>query len=160
MDFHTKYSNTSPRPKLKCGPGKTDQSFKRECDVDRILYKYTHHLPLQDWQMRHDMGTYADVSQMPKDPAEYKEWADNVSLKFGELPAELRRAYGDNAFAFASALAQDSGDLQKKVAELVVEDRKRMNPDLYEKISNFEKKLDALKPVETKSVEGEKPNEA
>lgn len=146
--YHTKRSNTHARPRLVCGVGKTDQSFRKECEVDRILYKYTHHLPLQDWQMKHDIGTYADVSAMPKDPAEYREWSEMVQAKFAELPAELRRAYGDNAFEFASALTANPQDLAGKVAKIIADDKRRMNPDLFGKMDEISTKLDTIaKPV-------------
>lgn len=124
-----KRGSARPRPKLACGPGCTDASFEQECRIDRILYKYTHNLPLEQWQIKMNQGMFADFTEIPKDPAEIKEWYNGLQKKFAEMPAEIRRDYHDDIGRFAAALLADGeGKLVQQITDRVVDAKMRLNP--------------------------------
>lgn len=129
MKYILKRGCSRPRPKLKCGAGCTDASFESECRIDRILYKYTHNLPLEQWQMKMQQGMFADFTEIPKDPAEIKEWYNGLQAKFEDMPAEIRREYHDDIGRFAAALLADGeGKLVQQITDKVVDAKMRLNP--------------------------------
>lgn len=115
---------------LKCGPTMTDGSFEAECRIDRILYKYTHNLPLAQWQMKRTEGMFADVTQVPKDPAEAHEWALRMDNLFASLPAEIRREYKDDVGNFVTAIQNDVNAVHKRCDELLEIHAEKLNPEV------------------------------
>lgn len=103
------------RPRLVCGVSVTDASFENECRIDRILYKYTHNIPLEQWQLKKSAAVYADVSQMPKDPAELREYMENKREIWEDLPAEIRRQYNDDMYNFMAECANNPDALREKI---------------------------------------------
>lgn len=82
-------------------PSKTDQSFKKECDVNEIMRKY-----LKTGQMAHlrgMQGTYADVSEI----GDLQECVQKVQLAqeaFNSLPATLRNKLNNDPSKFIEYL--------------------------------------------------------
>lgn len=74
-------------------PSKTDQQFKDDCDVNFIIDKFT-----RTGQLTHVnklQGQYADVSEMPDLPLAM-ETVTKAQQTFDDLPAELRRRFGNS----------------------------------------------------------------
>lgn len=96
------------------GPGRTKQSFKDQCDINKILKKA---------QIK---GGLAHVQKYPE--ASYGEFDQNADLFtareriekatkiFNELPAEVRREFDNDPLAFtAYAAKQPPGELIQKI---------------------------------------------
>lgn len=88
--------NPPPKVRLECGPSKTKQGHKKECDINEIMahYKKTGYLPVTGRQ-----AFYADVSEM----GDYRSALDNViraDRAFGQLPAELRKRFDNDPAKF------------------------------------------------------------
>lgn len=81
------------RVKLKCGPGRTRQEFKDECDVNQILRKFaktglaTH--------MAKGVPQYGDFSNVTDYQTAIEQIKD-AELSFLELPANIRRYFDNN----------------------------------------------------------------
>ena len=89
-------------------PGRTKQSFKDECDVNKILEKAQIAGGLSHLQ-RHG-ASYGDFTQAPKDLLEAKQLLDRGQAIFDELPAEIRREFKNNPqtfFEFVNASDRD-----------------------------------------------------
>lgn len=143
---------------LKCGPTMTDGSFESECRIDRILYKYTHNLPLAQWQMKRTEGMFADVTQVPKDPAEAHEWANRMDNLFASLPAEIRREYKDDVGNFVTAIQNDVDAVHKRCDELLEMHAEKLNPEVA-KIRRLAKivKSEFETPVNKENTNNETP---
>ena len=136
MKFFVKHGERPPVCALgKFEPTLTDASFEKECKIDRIIYKYTHNLPLENYQRMQAGMQYMDVTKMPTDPEQITEFMEAVNEQFMRVPAEIRREYGDNAWAFAQAVsAQDfeKSDAAKKLDEAIRKASVKLNPTLEE----------------------------
>lgn len=144
-----KHSIERPRPRLKSGVSLCDASFEKECRIDRILYKYTHNLPLEQWQIKRSAAVYADITDMPKDPAEMREFMERKRSIWEELPAEIRRAYHDDMWQMMADAASNPVALKEKIEGALINAKKIFKGQpVLEKIE--ENKHAAETPVEKK----------
>ncbi len=91
------YDGTRVRPQIKCGKGRTKQSFKDECDIHRILSSYARTGLLTHVAAR--PGYYADVADMP----DYRSALDAVKSAEGlfmALPAVTRSRFENDPAKF------------------------------------------------------------
>lgn len=91
---------TGPRPNKNgklYADGMTKQSFKDQCDLNKIIQKAARTGTLSHLQ-RHG-AEYGDFSDVPS-LLEAHERIQRGNAIFAELPAELRREFGNNAFDF------------------------------------------------------------
>lgn len=106
---------------IKCGPGRTKQSHRDECDINKIVAKY-----VRTGEYSHiakSVPRYGDFSQI----ATYQEALDQVNSAeraFMELPAAVRTRVGNRPAAFIAFLEDPSNDeeaikLGLKVANIV-----------------------------------------
>lgn len=78
---------------LICGPGRTKQSFKEQCDINCIVERYK-----QSGLVSHvnsKQGTYADVSSVP----DYQTALNTVNVArdaFNSLPATVRARFNND----------------------------------------------------------------
>lgn len=90
-------------------PSKTDQSFQTECDVNHIVQKY-----LKTGRINHlarMQGQFADVSEIP-DLLEAIKTVTSAQQTFDELPAELRRKFGNSPVNMVEYLQDPSNDIE------------------------------------------------
>lgn len=154
--FYCKYGDRPPKHAIATKDCKTDASFEPECRIDRILYKYTHNLPLEQWQLRQSAGIYGDVSDIPHDPAELRAYMSALQERFDEMPAELRRMYHDDLSEYMVALSSNKDDAVIKSGKLMDEFLKVKNPtllDIFEKSKQMYKQ--AIKEVEHEKMEAQ-----
>lgn len=74
-------------------PTKTDQSFKKDCDVNHIMKKY-----IKTGQVSHlakKQGYFADVSQIP-DLLTATQNIQTAQELFAELPSDVRLRFKNN----------------------------------------------------------------
>lgn len=90
--------NRPPKVKLMCteDEGKTRQSDKEGCDINKIMARYvkTGVIPVDQRQ-----GMFMDVSEMP----DYQSALENVinaEKLFMSLPAKLRKEFGNDPATF------------------------------------------------------------
>lgn len=91
-----------PRPPLVCPPGRTKQSFRKECDINVIIARFQK-TGLMD-HVRSNPGVFADVSKIP-------DFAGMVSTirfakeSFEQLPPGLRKRFHDDPGELISFMA-------------------------------------------------------
>lgn len=88
--------NGSPRPVIICGKGKTEQSHKKECDLNYILKNYQ-----KTGFIAHankNAGRYDDISPLDFQDAMFK--VAQANTMFEELPSSVRNRFKNNPGAF------------------------------------------------------------
>ncbi len=103
-------------PKLVYDDGRTKQSFKDETDINKIMQRFSvtgtiSHLA--KWK-----GVYADFSDF--DFMEQEQKLTRGAEIFAELPAEIRREFGQSAAAFFAYVNNpaNADDLRKNLPAL------------------------------------------
>ncbi len=91
MSMNNKKLNA--RPKLKCGPSRTKQSFKDAVDVNKIVARFEK-TGLVD-HINKNQGSYADVSDMREYPEALRIIQKGKDL-FSSLPASMREKFANN----------------------------------------------------------------
>lgn len=84
---------TSRRVELKCGPGKTKESFRDECDVKKILAKYIRTGKMD--HMRNAALGFADVTGI----GSYQDCLAviaNAEEAFNSMPALVRKRFDND----------------------------------------------------------------
>lgn len=77
------------KPKVKCGPGKTQAQFKDECDINRIMKRYKNTgIP----PAARRGGVYGDFSNVG-DYREALEKIQEAEEDFASLPSEVRSRF-------------------------------------------------------------------
>ena len=88
---------------------KADQSAKKECDVNHIVKKYkttgliTH--------LRDGQGSYLDLSEVG-DLSNSLNIVASAQQKFDQLPAELRKRFGNSPVQLVEFLSNSENDLE------------------------------------------------
>lgn len=90
-------------------PSKTDQSFKKECDVNHIMSRFAKTGEIT--HLRRQQGVYADITNL-KGLQESAEQLHTVREIFNELPSELREKLDNNPLNFIDYL-QDPKNLEE-----------------------------------------------
>lgn len=105
MEFATRYS-----PQKSVGieflePSMTEQHFKDECDINNIVKQYsvTGVLPSGNRQ-----PLFGDFVGIPQDYAEYKSVMDEAQARFMELPATVRKEFGNDPMALLQFVSNES----------------------------------------------------
>ncbi|AJK28246.1 putative minor capsid protein [Eel River basin pequenovirus] len=120
-DQHRKFAREFTKVEFPEGSGKTKQEFKEECDINFILERASRtgmvsHLSKFEPQ-------YADISGV--DLQEMMDTVAHANTMFAELPAEVRREFGNNQQAFFDFVNDPSN--QGKLAEKLPALAKRGN---------------------------------
>ena len=88
------------RPVVICGEGRTKQSEKDACDINRIMKTFARTGKLPDHLIK--SGVYSDVSQY----GDFQE-AQNIILRaqsqFDLLPSQLRKRFDNDPAVFLAA---------------------------------------------------------
>lgn len=92
MSVPMRRSNKDTKPKINCGPGRTQQSEKDSCDINLIMKRFekTKELPITTARL----ASYGDFSDL----SDFKTSLDRIKLAeetFMALPADVR-AHVDN----------------------------------------------------------------
>lgn len=112
-------------------PGRTKQSFIEECDINNIIARaakagtISH---LEKWGAQ-----YGDFTDAPTDLLEAKERLERGQRIFDELPAEIRREFAQNPFAFFEFVNDPANkdDLKRVLPQLA--ERGTQLPDIANK---------------------------
>lgn len=125
------YGKADPRPVLVCGPGRTKQEFKDECDVNNIVKRF-----VRDGFVAHlnkGVPVFMDVSEI----GDFRTAVDQVRAAtkfFDNLPAKVRAKFGNDPARFLD----EAGSLSRSelrelgLAELRKGDRQRRVTDVEE----------------------------
>ena len=108
MKFRTPYDDSLVQPQVvfDAEEGLTKQSFKDECDVNRIMARYADTGVIE--HIRESPPSNADVS----DVGTYQEAMDIVShaqSQFMQLPSAVRAAFDNDPVAFLDAFESAEG---------------------------------------------------
>ena len=93
----------SKDPEVRKREIRTKQSFKDDCDINKILAKYQVTGTISHLQKFE--GFYADFADAPQDMFEAREQLERGKKIFMDLPAEVRSEFGNDAlkyFAFVN----------------------------------------------------------
>lgn len=107
MFFHSAYSE-KPRVPLICGKSRTKQSFKEECDINRILQQFRK-TGLVDFFNKHS-PQYGDVTGI-----NFQQAMDNVVAVrnvFDDLPAVTRARFRNDPAEFVDFLSDPANDAE------------------------------------------------
>lgn len=109
-------------------PSMTQQCFKEQCDINRILDAYkvkARAMGVSVAELMPKVGSeqFADVSNLD-DYLDAQNRIAQVNQMFEALPAEVRRSYGDDPRNFVSALGDSTN--YRKFAELGIMDKKQV----------------------------------
>lgn len=120
--------------KLFCkDKGRTRQEFVKDCDLNRIVDKYTK-TGVLPFQGREKLGIYADVSELP----DYKSALDFVMSardSFAELNPNIRKRFHNNPQELLEFLSDSNNDEEARKLGLVkpkrpdVKDTKPLPPE-------------------------------
>lgn len=128
-------------------PSKTDQQFKKECDVNYIMAQARKGVMTS--HVRNSKGVYADVSQIP-DLLECMEIMTTAQQDFDKLPAEVRKRFGNSPVELVDFLNDKNND----------EEAIKMGFKEKPKKSDLDKALDSqnelIKELKTKNTPKEK----
>jgi len=97
------YSGTNP-VLLSCGPSRTKQSFKAECDINTIMARYME-TGITDFVNKH-APQYADVSKI-----DFQSCMDQVvkaQAMFDDLPSNIRDRFQNNPAAFIDFMSNEN----------------------------------------------------
>lgn len=116
------YGNSTPRPVVICGPGRTKQEFKDECDVNNIVKRY-----VKDGFLAHvarGVPRFVDVSEV----GDFRQAVDQVRAAtafFEGLPAKVRDRFGNDPVKFIDEAGNLTRDEMRELglAELRKSDR-------------------------------------
>lgn len=92
----------SGRPKLVTGPGLTKQSFRDECDINRIMKRYAQSGTLPPGLP----GTYGDFTG-PGELLDAYELVKNAEEQFNALPSALRERFHNKPAEFLAFVGQE-----------------------------------------------------
>lgn len=95
---------------LECGPGRTKQSHKDECDINLILRKYVKTGIIE--HVKEHKGSYGDFASF--DFQEAMEKVAEAHQLFETVPAKIRKMFGNDPAAFL-AYVQDEGNTDKLI---------------------------------------------
>lgn len=90
------------KPRITCGPGRTKQSFKQECDINSIIARYQ-----KTGMMDHvklNPGVFADVSNVG-DYAGMVRKVRHAQESFELLPGALRQRFHQDPGEFVSFIS-------------------------------------------------------
>lgn len=91
MEFFTAFGGNRRRITISCGAGRTDQSFKRECDINYLWNKYSN---LGGLPQPTSEPVFMDVSNVEYDRA--TALVDTINQSFERLPASVRDRFMNN----------------------------------------------------------------
>lgn len=101
------------------------QSWKEETSIEHILTR----LAQGDNSVIRPMGSFGDISEMPKSLIEAKRQIAKLENVWNELPLEVRNKYGNSIDRWEAEMGQDSwlinmGYVKPKSANDLIEDTK------------------------------------
>jgi len=95
--FRSPYTAPPERVTLETGPGKVDQSFANEADINTIVARYKRTGYLVDPRVKATRTPfYDDVSNAPEDLMEAQAILKKADTAFQAIPAKLRQMFGDS----------------------------------------------------------------
>lgn len=98
---------SDPRPKVVCGKGRTKQSFKEQCDVNKIVEKFARTGLIA--HLAQGVPRFMDVSELP----DYRTALTQVKkaqLYFEDLPANVREVFDNDVARFVDWMSTKSLD--------------------------------------------------
>lgn len=136
-------------------PGRTKQSFKDSCDVNKILDKFAKTGSISHLE-KHG-STYADFSEMPTDLLEARELIERGKNVFMELPAQVRSEFANDPIRFFDFVNDPAN--KDKLEELLPEIAKpgRYFPDMSPSTPPGALLGDASEPVASGNESGGSP---
>lgn len=128
-------------------PSKTDQSFKKDCDVNHIMDKYTKTGHLTHMQQK--QGMYADVSMIEDLGQAYND-VQRAEEAFESLPSKLRNKFDNDPVKFVEFM-QDPKNMDEAIREHLMPDLKeeelahapkqKKEPEAPKKVQDEPKKI-------------------
>lgn len=116
------------RPVLECGPGRTKQSFKDECDIQNILSRY--HKTGMVSHLAAGVPRFVDVSEV----GSYREAMERMLAAkdyFMKLPAKVRAEFNHDPAEYVELLSSEGA--QERLEELAAELYPRKAPKAPER---------------------------
>jgi len=113
MKFRSAYSDVKRTPFETVGESVTQQHFEKEVDIKNIIKKHDRTGIIS--HVARGIAQYGDFSEVN----EYREALDivnNANASFGELPAEIRKMFENDAGAFFEFATNPEND--EKMVEL------------------------------------------
>lgn len=128
------------------GPSLTQQQFKEDCDINLVLKKYGVHHDYVPGQVAIGIENFRDLSIAPKDLTEAMAIVQHANESFMDLPAELRRAVGDDARVLLELSSSEEGVEKLKAAGFGAKNApdasEKASEALRELVSTLKKKFD------------------
>lgn len=115
--------SSNPRPQLRCGPGRTKQAMKAECDINNILKRYAKSGLLT--HLAKGVPSFMDVSEV----GDYRtalEHLRSTEAFFAGLPSKVRAAFNNDPAQFLDAV--DTVEGRAKLEEIGVIPKKEEAP--------------------------------
>lgn len=95
MDFRAAYERCEHKGKVFVSPSKTQQHFKDECDVNKIIARYSTTGIIPDELIRSGEGVYGDFSNI-EDFQTMQNKIIKARESFESLPSAIRRRFNDD----------------------------------------------------------------
>jgi len=109
--------------KVVCKGGKTKQSFKGECDINKLMARYAKAGVMPTG----NAGVFADVSDVP-DYQRSLELVDSAQRSFNALSLQVRRRFDYNPLNLMKFLADKANDKEAIELGLVVKPAEPVQP--------------------------------
>lgn len=117
------------RPQIKCGPGRTKQSFKKQCDITGIVNRYANHGTFD--HVSAAQPVFADVSEIG-DFRSLVHRARRASEAFDRLPPELRERFANDPARLVEFIQDDANLDEARKLGIVPPEKKKAKPPATE----------------------------
>lgn len=141
--FRSAYGDRLATPFYTKGESLTQQHFKDECDIDKIIAKHDSTGLIS--HVARGVGQYGDYSEI-NEYREALELVDSANQSFMEIPSNIRKMFNNNAGEFFE-FATNPDNLEKMI-EL------GLAPSPAPEIEESSSKKAAPEPVESDKSEG------
>ncbi len=118
------YGEGTARPVLDCGPGRTKQSFKDDCDINIIVEKHARTGLIS--HLAKGVPQFADVSELPDYQTAIQQIRDAQDYFMG-LPAAVRAEFKNDAGQFIDFMSQDASEEKLEELGLIAIDKIAVN---------------------------------
>lgn len=121
MEFRNAYERCEHKGKVFVSPSMTQQHFAPECDVNKIIARYTATGFVPDELVRSGNGVYGDFSNV-EDFQTMQNKIIAARASFESLPSEIRRRFNDDPAQLIS-FVRDEGNYDEAVKLGIVKKR-------------------------------------
>jgi len=143
LKFATAYGTKFKPKSITYPPTKTKQSMRDECDINRIINKYSKIGVIE--HINNNQASFGDVSDL--DFQRSLHLVQNAQDAFDELPAKIRQRFNNDPSELLAFL-QDSNNLDEAISLGLVE-----KPAVEEDKPDLGKVDEPVKPVESAAAE-------